>query len=51
MTNMVSQVTSDRLLSALGVRSRVTDYYQHRTSTQERQTITNIGCQVMSDRL
>jgi hypothetical protein len=46
MTNIVCQVTSDRLCPTLSVKWRVTAYYQHRGSSQERKTMTNIGCQV-----
>jgi len=48
MTNIVCQFTSDKLLPTLDVKSRVTDYYQHRVTSHEWQTMTNIGRQVTS---
>jgi hypothetical protein len=46
--NIVCQVTSDRLEPTLSVKWRVKAYYQHLVSSHEWQTMTNIGCQVLS---
>jgi hypothetical protein len=64
MKSIVCQVTSERLWQTscvksrvtdyyqpLGVKPRVTEYYQHLVSSDEWQTMTNIVCQVTSDRL
>jgi hypothetical protein len=42
ITNIECQVMSNRLWPTLGVKSQVTDYYQHMVSSDEWQTMTNI---------
>jgi len=51
MTNIGCQVTSDRIWPTSDVKSRVTDYDQHRVSSHKWQTMISIGRHVTSDRL
>jgi len=51
MTNIECQVTSNSLLPTSRVMSREKDYDQHWVSSHKWQTMTNIDCQVTSDRL